>query len=37
MVKIGGKIDKSDAYKGFSSNDISFFIPRIFSDKTFFF
>ena len=31
MIKINGKIDKSDIYKGFS-NDISFFIQRISSD-----
>ena len=28
MIKISGKIDKSDTYKGFS-RDISFFLQRI--------
>ena len=36
MIKICGKMDKSDSYKGFSSSDISFFIPRTSSDETFF-
>ena len=31
MIKISEKMDKSDTYKGFSS-DISFFIQRISSD-----
>ena len=31
-IKISGKMDKSDTYKGFCSSDISFFIPRISSD-----
>ena len=35
-MKISGKLDKSDPFKGFSSCDISFFIQRISSDKTFF-
>ena len=35
IIKINGKMDKSDTYKGFSSSDISFFIPRVSSDKTF--
>ena len=26
MIKISGKMDKSDTYKEFSSSDISFFI-----------
>ena len=30
MIKISGKMNKSDTYKGFSSSDISFFIPRIY-------
>ena len=30
--KITGKMDKSDSHKGFSSNDISFFISTISSD-----
>ena len=29
MMKISGKVDKSDTYKGFNSSDISFFIQRI--------
>ena len=29
MIKIRGKMDKSDTYKGFSSSDISFLILRI--------
>ena len=33
MIKIIGKMDKSDTYKRFSSN-ISFFIPRISSDSS---
>ena len=32
MIKISGKMDKSDNYKGFSNSDISFFIPRISSE-----
>ena len=33
MIKISGKMDKSDTYKGFSCSDISFFIPTIFSES----
>ena len=29
MIKISEDMDKSNTYKGFSSSDISFFIPRI--------
>ena len=32
MIKISGKMDKSDNYKGFSS-DISFFIQEFFQTK----
>ena len=35
MIKICGKMDKSDTYKGFSSSDISFFIQEFLQMKHF--